>query len=370
MSTSDGAGLLAAIVAQPDDDIVRLIYADWLQENGQPARAAFVRAQIAAAQAEPFSPEAHQQEKVAASLLGSNQRRWAEARRVEEVVFARGFVEHIKVNAATFPRDAAALFAAEPIRSVHPIRFAATSGVVSLAPFFDLPQLERVHRLDVSGLDLAPDEFELLSDSQHLLNLTDLCLRGLAVNPNWLESLLTDPLSPPLKGLDVSGLSHLGPRLAQVIPRLTHPLLRLNVGHIPFTSDQIQKVLMAESMREVEELRLAWFAGAQREGALSHLNPGFVIPWNRLRALDLSGQRIGDDGAVEIVKELSRRKEPTPLRWLNLSNNRLGADAVRALVRSDESKVRLYHLDVSLNGLNLSQRAALQARFPDAVVAS
>lgn len=369
MSTSDGDGLRAAIVAQPDDDIVRLIYADWLQENAQPARAAFVRAQVAAAQAEPFSPGAGKQDKVAKALLEANpQWRRAAQKRATDVRFVRGFVEHALVNAALFPRDAAALFAEEPVRSLQVMRFAAPRGVVSLAPFFEMPQLEHITRLDLGGLDLAPTEFELLSASPHLTNLTDLSLRGLAVNPNWLEGLLTDPLAPTLRGLDVFDVSHLGPRLAQVLPQLPHRFQRLNIGQIRFSSGEIQKLLNSECMREIEELRIGWFASAAQEGALSHVNPGFAIPWNRLRVLDLSGQRLGDDGVIEIVKELARRKEPTPLRWLGLANTRLGADAVRALVRSDESKVRLYHLDVSLNGLSLSQRAALQARFPDAFV--
>jgi uncharacterized protein (TIGR02996 family) len=43
----DGAMLLAAILAEPDEDIHRLAYADWLDENGRPERAEFIRAQVA-----------------------------------------------------------------------------------------------------------------------------------------------------------------------------------------------------------------------------------------------------------------------------------------------------------------------------------
>ncbi|TXI06506.1 MAG: TIGR02996 domain-containing protein [Rhizobium sp.] len=35
-TTSDGAALLAAILADPADDTARLVYADWLQEHGEP----------------------------------------------------------------------------------------------------------------------------------------------------------------------------------------------------------------------------------------------------------------------------------------------------------------------------------------------
>lgn len=39
--------LIAAIIAQPDDDTVRLAYADWCDENGESERAEFVRVQVA-----------------------------------------------------------------------------------------------------------------------------------------------------------------------------------------------------------------------------------------------------------------------------------------------------------------------------------
>lgn len=39
------ADFLAAIIANPDDDAPRLIFADWLAENGQDDRAEFIRVQ-------------------------------------------------------------------------------------------------------------------------------------------------------------------------------------------------------------------------------------------------------------------------------------------------------------------------------------
>jgi uncharacterized protein (TIGR02996 family) len=42
---TDATALLAAIRAAADDDAPRLVYADWLDEHGQPERAEFVRVQ-------------------------------------------------------------------------------------------------------------------------------------------------------------------------------------------------------------------------------------------------------------------------------------------------------------------------------------
>jgi uncharacterized protein (TIGR02996 family) len=44
--------LLAAVLADPDDDAPRLIYADWLDERGECDRAEFIRVQVALAQME------------------------------------------------------------------------------------------------------------------------------------------------------------------------------------------------------------------------------------------------------------------------------------------------------------------------------
>lgn len=42
---TDRDALLRAIIEAPDDDAPRLVYADWLDENGDPARAEFIRVQ-------------------------------------------------------------------------------------------------------------------------------------------------------------------------------------------------------------------------------------------------------------------------------------------------------------------------------------
>jgi uncharacterized protein (TIGR02996 family) len=45
---TDGADILAKVLAEPADDTARLVYADWLEEHGgQPERAEFIRAQVA-----------------------------------------------------------------------------------------------------------------------------------------------------------------------------------------------------------------------------------------------------------------------------------------------------------------------------------
>src|SRR5579872_2345684 len=47
---------LQAICENPDDDTVRLVYADWLEENGEAERAAFIRKQCELARVPEHDP--------------------------------------------------------------------------------------------------------------------------------------------------------------------------------------------------------------------------------------------------------------------------------------------------------------------------
>ncbi len=49
----DWPAFMAAIVADPDDDTVRLVAADYLEEHGDPDRAAFIRIQVELAHSKP-----------------------------------------------------------------------------------------------------------------------------------------------------------------------------------------------------------------------------------------------------------------------------------------------------------------------------
>lgn len=57
---TDGDLLLQAIIADPADDTARLVYADWLQEQGDEARAEFVRVQVEEARTRTRTPRGYE----------------------------------------------------------------------------------------------------------------------------------------------------------------------------------------------------------------------------------------------------------------------------------------------------------------------
>lgn len=383
---SDRDALLAAILANPDDDTPRLVYADWLDEYGPalpPAerrtaadRAAFIRAQVEAARAEPFSPAARLAQERADRLLTSwNHEAWTWHLRgkVDGSEFACGFIGRVTVDAARFPETADAIFDAEPVRFVRLSRyvtettyegFATTRFVAPIEPAFEVPRLSQVMALDLSAALMTNSlEFDALIESPHLAGLRDLSLKGNPVPPRWLTNFLTGPRLPDLVGLDLSEIPNLGPALTAGFRKADHRrFARLDLSGIAFNSDDLMRVLQSPCLSQVEELRLGWGGGPLRPGPLTRLDLGWILPWGRLRLLDLAGHGLGPEGVREIV----RTPHAANLRWLGLADNGLGPEGAELLASAP--RLDLFYLDVSLNGLEEKHLAALGRRFPDAEI--
>ncbi|MBX9627592.1 MAG: TIGR02996 domain-containing protein [Gemmataceae bacterium] len=367
---TDRDALSAAVLAGPDDDLPRLVYADWLEEHGDPDRAGFIRHQIDAARAEPYSPAWRAATAAADALLARHRDDWAGhlGRVADRVDFARGLVEGVAVRAARFPGAAAGLFAAAPVRAVwltglDDDPFGPGPFEIIPAELFRTPELRRVRRLTVGpGLLAASEDFADLARAPDLAGVTDLALPGNPVDPPWLTRFLAGDAFPDLAGLDLSDIPHLGPAVARGLAAAGHRrLVRLDLSGVAMRSRDLQQMLEARPLREVEELRLR-SADPRSVWPASHLNLGWLVPWDRLRVLDLGGQGVGNDGCGEIA----RAPAAGSLRWLGLAANHLGPEAVRLLAESPY--LNLYHLDVRGNGLGPKDVAALRDRFPEAVV--
>src|SRR5262245_10416046 len=108
---------LAAIRDAPEDDLPRLVCADWLDENGQPDRAEFVRVQVELSRG--VSPRSRARDLLVRlrGLIRGHRGRWLGllASHAPDSVFERGFVEGVRLNGTTLLRHGAALFDEHPI---------------------------------------------------------------------------------------------------------------------------------------------------------------------------------------------------------------------------------------------------------------
>jgi uncharacterized protein (TIGR02996 family) len=239
-----------AIIASPDDDALRLVYADWLEEHGEDVRAQFIRVQCALAKlsnskpqhwlASPGLPYSVQAGEIVIEWRESyppsdEEKGWLELRTREkwllwhhgsllrsfhektliELGFApppdfsyhwmlhRGMLEEVEVSdgdagASYFVQRLEDLFAHFPIRTLRfgPYRYSlCDSG--SFTP--DLEVLPGDH-------PIASDTLRRLSMTPCLTRLRTLDLRGNGLNDEAATILLSSPYLDGLKALLLGNL--------------------------------------------------------------------------------------------------------------------------------------------------------------------
>ena len=182
---------LRAVIARPDDDAPRLVYADWLDEQGQGDHAKFIRVQCALAAldaARKADPKRHARPRGLdcwcedcgrAEVLNRRERelycfentsRWAHFPDFfAEFQWRRGFVEAVTCPAADWLAHADVILAAQPVREVTLTTWPETWGPYNTRPTAE----EWLHSRwpSVKTWHLPPAEHA--PDIQHLANLID-----------------------------------------------------------------------------------------------------------------------------------------------------------------------------------------------------
>jgi uncharacterized protein (TIGR02996 family) len=160
---SERDALLSAILADPADDVSRLVYADWLEETAVPvavARARFIRAQVELAgdvPAQHFPESAAALTREADALAGRWARAWLKElpppaakalskQRLGTGWFRRGFVDGVTLSADVFLWAAAGLFAAAPLTELH-----VNGGYADVSAVVASPYLRRLRVVRLSG---------------------------------------------------------------------------------------------------------------------------------------------------------------------------------------------------------------------------
>jgi uncharacterized protein (TIGR02996 family) len=201
---------LSDICEHPDDDAPRLVYADWLDDHGDPARAEFIRVQCELARISPDDPAHDSLEPRERALLAEFRAKWLEpllpfARK--EAEFRRGFVEKITVPAAKFVKKAKDLFESAPIRHAsltYPLRLREASEpdpALAACPF-----LARLASLKVGGFSgrIGDDGIRTLVASPHLAGLSFLDLSDNDQSAEGMRAIAESPHLASLTALDLS----------------------------------------------------------------------------------------------------------------------------------------------------------------------
>ncbi len=234
-------GFLQAILESPDDEGIRLIFADWLEEHGDP-RGEFIRIQCQRAALPPGDRRRSRLEQRERALLQSHGELWKAylPAVLRSAAFERGFVEAAHLTVPEFLDNAEDIFAQTPLRHLriwHP-------WDIPLGPIASLaasPALARLASLDLSGQNLGDAEAALLAESRHLAGLKVLTLRRNRIGDSGASALAAPFSLTSLETLDLAGnrIGETGARMLATAPALTG-LRRLDLTDNPLGEDGIR----------------------------------------------------------------------------------------------------------------------------------
>jgi uncharacterized protein (TIGR02996 family) len=338
------AAFLEAIAANPDDDGLRLVYADWLEERDDP-RGEFIRVQIELARMAEDDPRWLGLKKREQELLEKYQSTWLGVIDEHGVAgnFGRGFLVSAIVPAQTL------IEFEQEVARLGPLGTLAISGLdADLVPQLAASSaLSRATGLDLCEERLAAEELKTLLQSPHLAGLKELLLCGSGLGPDGAEAVAaTAP-----KGLRILNLAcnELGATGVEILAGNT----RLDALSELILNDNRLTVAATEFLagaRQLENLSSLSLATNQIRPTGMRFLAG--AEWlSGLRSLDLSQNPVESQG----VDYLARSSVLSNLRRLGLAHARLGVAGARSLARS----TALVHLtDVDLSGNQLGTEGA------------
>jgi len=359
---SDEKALLATIWEHPHEDTPRLMYADWLQENGQPERAEFIRVQCEIARLDEWDDRITPLKTREAELWNAHANEWRsklkKELRLQYPNFRRGFVAPpaIRLEGERFLKLKPRAFDAAPQWALTLRSLTRTFDAV-----FASPLLVRVDNLTLEDVKDPYDQFERLADNDRLRNVSDLTMSGQQGMPANLTAFLSGPASASLVRLnlgDVDGFRFAALRESRVATQLRH--LKFNLfGKLPAAP-----LLDPRTFPQLRSLDLCNYHNPlcyeRDEAAILEL---FFIsqPTTQLKRLNLSCCSITNAG----MEQLAAWPGLANLRWLNLAGNMFGEVGLRVLARSPfAGNLKYLQLEDSWRLRDLPEvRAELEARF-------
>lgn len=311
----DEAGLWQAIVDDPDDDLPRQIYADWLDEEGQTARAELMRGQLGLVPTVSSSGDGYTShiDQWLGPLKEYIERRYFERGLLRVIVSMRTFLSK------TFQENAAGWFRAARVNALE-----IQGNTSNWAKVTGSPVMAAVHELRLSGGEMGRNALPALAGSPHLTGLHTLHLSNAWMGARNFQPIIEKGNLPRLRRLYMHRCS--------VRLEMLHALVRWNQAS-RFTS-----LTLPDN----------WISAA--EASVLFTSPTM----SGLRHLDLRQNSIGNEG----VRALVDSPHLTHLRSLSLYRCNVGPEGALALAEAT-GLGRLESLDLTSNSISEAGALAL-----------
>lgn len=318
---TDASDFLAAIIDRPDDDLPRLVFADFLEEAGEAERAEFIRVQCELARLPPEHEDRLMLGARESLLLDDHRHEWQIPDLRGPQGFRRGFVEVVETAAEW-------LLAADRPLDRAPIRDLRIANIDDhIDAVIRLPGLNRVEVLNLRANYLGANGrlVRLFTDGP-FERLRHLNLQNNRVWPESLGPFVHTPVAARLTTLHLSGnpLADAGLEILAVAPAFT------NLRELVFRNDEqsFEDSVHGNGARELADSRTL----------------------TKLRVLNLAGHAIGDSGLINLV----RSPNVAELVELDVSYNDIGDIGERGIEELVASPYlgRLKRLNLARNTLN------------------
>lgn len=220
---SERTAFIDAILNNPGDDTARLVFADWLEEHGEPERAEFIRCQIEAAklpEAERGKSEPH---KRGSALAKQFAKQWQAAlglgRRSGQ--FQCGFLTDAEVSIHEFNLKTKKALSREPAfitLLLHPPRNAVQHSISpdGVEEFARNPLLRVIRTIISDEGRFGAEQFVKLMKSPHLTNLSVIDISEDYIDASGISAVANAPAAFSLNylglksvGLDAEGIQAL-----------------------------------------------------------------------------------------------------------------------------------------------------------------
>lgn len=364
----DEQALLDRIAQAPEDDALRLEYADYLDSihdaRGEVVRLQVEMTQLSSDEEEERFPALWDR---AEKLLEAEGREWYRPLAAlhlwptlgtefcPEFFMSRGLLESIWVHVPdVLPRYAEQLWSFAP--TLNSLAFFDTLDVPGFAR---LPQLKRLRELSIlcNEPDQAEADMAALADCPYLEKLESLTL-GYSINEAAAQRLFAAGWLDQLRELDLQRADLSAASIEALTSRGgLYVLKSLDLGGSGFTEKAATNLSENPAFRDLVSLRItdAPLAGATiRELALG--------AWPHLERLDLGGGELREDD----VEFLAEAPSLPALETLNLRGSAIGSRGAAALATSPYLQ-RIQSLDVDRSALDEDDQQQLALRFGDAL---
>lgn len=335
MSSYDqGRVFLDEVLASPEDDAPRLIYADYLEEFGDP-RGEFIRLQCEQAQMEPFDSRFLDVSHRCSDILMQHGENWAAELKqdVRKSEFSRGFIDKITMRARAFVKQGHELYRSVPINWLR-LNYVKGAGEALAGT----EALNCVRSLDLGGLSIPDGDMRALLMSENLQGLRALNMAHYeSVLPETFGSYLGEmPAAKHLRWLEV-------PSGADFLQAMSRKGSFPKLEHLSIGTTYTESTLRGITGLQTPSLKSLKCAGTLRVADTEVL---VQFPLRQLEILNFESSRIPARG----LQLLAERGALDAVRELNLRNCGLGTRAGGVLFAGDRLKnCETLHLSMNRN---------------------